>query len=126
MGDGATGKVWGHFTVGNLDINGKVIEKDEERFAQRMSDNKDASYLHSANLPTFERFPPMFMSASEFEVVLSDSTRIKREMDKYKEGAECVLFVTKDTAIPRRSNWYTRKPRGFSSNTKREQCERSF
>ena len=96
--DDKTGKVWGHFTVGNIDFDGNIIEKDKDKFDQNMNDNDAASYLHKNNLWTFEYFPPLFLSVSEWECVLDDSKRVKIEMDKYKDK-ECVLHVTQNTGI---------------------------
>ena len=97
--DDKTGKVWGHFAVGNLDINGNIMEENEKKFDENMNDNADASYLHEDNLWTFEQFPPVFLSVSEWECVLDDSLRVKEQMDKYEDASECVLHVTKGTGI---------------------------
>ena len=53
------------------------------------------------NLWTFKEFPPMFLSVSEWECVMDDSVKVKKEMDKYKDdgGNECILHTTKNTGI---------------------------
>lgn len=100
--DDKTGQVWGYFAVGNVNYDGDIIEKDKDRFDRNMNDNKLASYLHKDNLWTFKEFPPMFLSASEWECVLDDSLRVKQEMDKYKDEDnvnQCIVHVTKNTGI---------------------------
>ena len=83
--------IWGQMAAGNVDINGKTTNKN--------ANLNDATFDYLSDDASFEGFPPIMLTFSEWECVSDDTLGIKRKWDEEKVKSELQLVMTPQCGI---------------------------
>ena len=103
--DQETGLIWANLSVGNIDIDidTKICKWINDEYKSRLDVEK---YSYLSKQASFKGFCPLFMSVSEWEVVLDDSLRIKQRcIDDGIKPNDIVVEVTPSNGIHVLEDW---------------------